>query len=79
MPGPLLLASGKRPAFYYRYSRVQAERNWTLLAGTVVIGGFVAPVTQCFALAVTPMAVTAALLLNFEDRGNRLACVLGVP
>ncbi len=36
-----------------------------LLAGTVVIGGFVAPVTQCFALTVTP-AATAALLLNFE-------------
>lgn len=41
------------------------RREQFLLAGTVIIGGFVAPVTQCFALTVTP-AATAALLLNFE-------------
>jgi len=41
------------------------KRERYLLAGTVVVGGFVAPVTQCFALTITP-AATAALLLNFE-------------
>lgn len=41
------------------------RREHWLLAGTVIIGGFVAPATQCFALTVTP-AATAALLLNFE-------------
>jgi drug/metabolite transporter (DMT)-like permease len=41
------------------------RREQYLLAGTVIIGGFVAPVTQCFALTITP-AATAALLLNFE-------------
>jgi len=41
------------------------RREKYLLAGTVVIGGFVAPVVQCFALTVTA-AATASLLLNFE-------------
>jgi drug/metabolite transporter (DMT)-like permease len=41
------------------------RRDRWLLAGTVIVGGFIAPVTQCFALTVTP-AATAALLLNFE-------------
>jgi len=41
------------------------KRDRYLFAGTVIIGGFVAPVTQCLALTVTP-AATAALLLNFE-------------
>jgi drug/metabolite transporter (DMT)-like permease len=41
------------------------RREKYLLAGTVVVGGFVAPVVQCFALTVTP-AATASLLLNFE-------------
>jgi drug/metabolite transporter (DMT)-like permease len=41
------------------------RRELYLLTGTVIVGGFLAPVTQCFALTVTP-AATAALLLNFE-------------
>ncbi len=41
------------------------RRERYLLAGTVIVGGFCAPFTQCFALTVTPVA-TAALLLNFE-------------
>jgi drug/metabolite transporter (DMT)-like permease len=39
------------------------DRYW--LAGTVVIGGVVAPLVQFISLAVTP-AATASLLLNFE-------------
>ena len=42
-----------------------SRRELYLLMGTVIVGGFIAPVTQCFALTVTP-AATAALLLNFE-------------
>ena len=41
------------------------RRERRLLAGTVIVGGFIAPVIQCFALTITP-AATAALLLNFE-------------
>jgi len=43
---------------------VNRRERW-LLAGTVIVGGFIAPVIQCFALTITP-AATAALLLNFE-------------
>jgi drug/metabolite transporter (DMT)-like permease len=39
------------------------DRYW--LAGTVVIGGVIAPLVQFTSLAVTP-AATASLLLNFE-------------
>ncbi|MFZ1127644.1 DMT family transporter [Methanoregula sp.] len=42
-----------------------SRRELYLLMGTVIVGGFLAPVTQCFALTITP-AATAALLLNFE-------------
>ena len=41
------------------------RRERYLLVGTIIVGGFVAPVIQCFALTITP-AATAALLLNFE-------------
>lgn len=50
---------------YTRERLPVSRRQMSLLAGTIVIGGFVAPVIQCFALIVTP-AATAALLLNFE-------------
>jgi drug/metabolite transporter (DMT)-like permease len=51
---------------HYAKARPPASRRQMfLLVGTVIIGGFVAPVIQCFALVITP-AATAALLLNFE-------------
>jgi len=53
---------GLRPTVNLRPAN--RKEHW-LLAGTVIVGGFIAPVTQCFALTVTP-AATAALLLNFE-------------
>lgn len=56
------IARGVRPK---KHLPPANRRDRWLLAGTVVVGGFIAPVTQCFALTVTP-AATAALLLNFE-------------
>ncbi|HVP96231.1 DMT family transporter [Methanoregula sp.] len=56
------IAGGSRPT---NLRPPVSQRERYLLAGTVIVGGFVAPVTQCFALTVTP-AATAALLLNFE-------------
>jgi len=56
------IARGRRPAG--GLPPATGREHW-LLSGTVIVGGFVAPVTQCFALTITP-AATAALLLNFE-------------
>lgn len=41
------------------------RREWSLLAGTVIVGGLLAPFIQIFSLQITP-AATASLLLNFE-------------
>jgi drug/metabolite transporter (DMT)-like permease len=53
-----------------------SKKEWYLLAGTVIIGGLLAPVIQLISLAIIP-AATASLLLNFEVVSTVLiACVL---
>jgi drug/metabolite transporter (DMT)-like permease len=59
------LLSGNRPGILSGPVTGRNPREWTLLLGTVIVGGLLAPFIQIFSLLVTP-AATASLLLNFE-------------
>jgi drug/metabolite transporter (DMT)-like permease len=57
------LLSGKRPGVPAFPGATR--REWSLLLGTVLVGGLLAPFIQLMSLPLTP-AATASLLLNFE-------------